>query len=74
MTKKLYRVTLQYDMVVAAESEGRALFEAEFSATDEPISNSSTYLITDIKELPPGWDKDCIPWGESDGKTISEFI
>jgi hypothetical protein len=74
MTKKLYRVTLQYDMVVAAENEDKALLEAEFSATDEPISNKTIFLITNLDELPPGWDKECIPWGESDGKTIGEIL
>ncbi|MEN4917540.1 hypothetical protein ABE485_02625 [Achromobacter spanius] len=72
----LYRVNtlLDLDMVVEADNEDEAWDVAREDwkeAASDCRKDVQIYVVGEIKltdKLPPGWDKDCIPYG-GDGNT-----
>src|SRR5690606_10028754 len=74
--KKLWRVTIEYEVVVAADTEMDAFDVAYFSPRDilewedRPDLVNVTGPIQSPDALPKGW-KDCIPYG-GDGNTRVE--
>lgn len=70
---KFYRVTAEIEYVIACEDD-----EDEFSAADDAWRDvkydeePSIFVgneIKSLKDLPSGWDGECIPYGAGDGNT-----
>lgn len=75
---KLYRVHLEFETVILAESEDAAIKQAEsiIKDSDDPASFVAADEIKTLMEIPPGWDKGCRPWGETDpmDRTVGEIL
>jgi len=70
--KGLYIVTLEAEVVVLAESREDAMKIADqISKFDFDLEAG---LGTDLTYLPGDWDEGCIPFGESEDKTIAEWV
>ena len=74
---KIYRLKVTYETVV----RGSSVHAVECAANriirdsdDEP--ESEAVEITDISELPIGWDGNCRPWGVTDShdRTLREIL
>lgn len=70
MTAKLFRVTLTCDTVVCAGSEAEARDVASRDLTDIAdwdwkAFEFSADQVHGADDLPPGWDANCQPWGET---------
>lgn len=75
---KPYKVRIEWETVILARDEMHAMMQAE-SVIREGDDKSDMVDATEIKtveELPPGWNKDCRPWGERDphDRTIGEIL
>lgn len=64
----LYKVTVTFEAVVAAESADAAvsMFDSGMGEIDDPPDTIEADKIESLEELPHGWDGNCIPWGERD--------
>lgn len=75
---KPYRVRIEWETVILARDEMHAIMQAEsvIRAGDDPSDTVEATEIKNVEELPPAWNKDCRPWGESDpyDRTIGEII
>ncbi len=74
---KIYRLKVTYETVV----RGSSVHSVECAANriirdsdDEP--ESEALEITDLSQLPVGWDGDCRPWGEIDpyDRTLKDIL
>lgn len=67
-SKLLYRVTLEYELMVMAEDDHEADLEAASGMHDLSFTSEPTFsipkLITDERDIPEEW-KDCIPYGRA---------
>lgn len=77
MSRRLYTVTVtrEVEMVVCAESDSAAADIAE-DAFEEAWANSddcADVFVTDYR-LPRGWDESCLPYGDSDDRTIGDIL
>jgi hypothetical protein len=73
----LYRVRIEYDTVVAANSEREAERTGEriVRCGDEEPLDSYASEIKNVDDLPDGWDPDeCYPWGEESERTIRQIL
>lgn len=76
---KLYKVHLEYETVILAESQEAAEREAAYvlrhEADDEPEVVFADEIQT-ASDLPSGWNPQCRPWGERDphDRTIGEIL
>jgi hypothetical protein len=76
---KLYKVHLEYETVIRAESpeaaERKAQYAMHHEIDDEPSMVFSNE-ITKLDDLPPGWNAQCRPWGERDphDRTIGRIL
>ena len=76
---KLYKVRVEYETVIRAESQERAEKDAPYiihnEADEEPVFVNGQEIET-LKDLPRGWDGYCLPWGERDphDKMIGDLI
>jgi hypothetical protein len=83
MTKKLFlfEVTQTTSMIVVAENEKEARRTAN-DCSDDALSDSSPDIevsfcreITDDKSLDhTDWDRNCIPYGSDDDKTVGDIL
>ncbi len=76
---KLYRVRVEWETVILAESPEQAerLAPGIIRQEDDPVDFVRTAEMTSDNDLPPGWDKDCIPWGlrnNPSSKTIGQIL
>lgn len=64
----LYKVTVTFEAVVAAESGDAAvsMFDSGMGEIDDPPDTIEADKIESLEELPHGWDGNCIPWGNRD--------
>lgn len=74
---RLWRVTVEYELIVVADDEWRAALEGEFYAGEDGSEASSTmaHPIKSIEEVPQEW-RDAIPFaGErGDERTVRERV
>jgi hypothetical protein len=76
---KLYKVHLEYETVIRAASpqaaEQAAAYAMRHEIDDEPEIVLSGE-ITNLADLPHGWNAACRPWGERDphDRTIGEIL
>ena len=80
MKNKLYKLTITYELVVAAANEAE-IDKNKYSiirSSDDPPYSTQIDEIKDINELPNHWDKYCIPWSaninSTDETMISEYF
>jgi len=76
--KRLYRVSVEFEMVVEAENEMDAHFIAVEHAA-ECVSDSSPEtavygVVKHAVELPDGWDEMCLPYGGDGEKRIGQIL
>jgi hypothetical protein len=76
---KLYKVHLEYETVIRAESpeaaERMASYVMRHEADDEPEVISAEEIQT-AADLPQGWNAECRPWGKRDphDRTIGQIL
>jgi hypothetical protein len=76
---KLYKVHLEYETVIRAESpeaaEQTAAYAMRHEIDDEPSMVFSDEITT-LADLPQGWNAGCRPWGERDpnDRTIGQIL
>ena len=77
MSKKLFHVNLEYDLVVVADDENEAERIAKSVMRDES-AEATLVSATEMKnksDIPPGgWEDNCIPWGSEDDDTIGQIL
>jgi hypothetical protein len=76
---KLYKVHLEYETVIRAESPEAAEREAQYAMRHEIDDEPSMVFsdeITKLEDLPQGWNAGCRPWGERDpnDRTIRQIL
>lgn len=66
----LFKVVLSSEVIVVAKNEDDAMAQAESCQRDIAIAGEfyaeSSEQVFKIKDLPVGWDKDCIPWNANE--------
>ncbi len=75
--KKLYRVTVETELVVAARDELEAQYEAESCVQVEDAGAELQTFAREIKEenyLPHPWELDAIPFNSDGDKTCGEYL
>lgn len=76
MKKKLFKVTVTFDMVVAADDITSAEDVAEDNvkqATYDMSKNEFKFDISPYRGNAAGWDNDCFPYGGDGHTRIGEF-
>lgn len=66
---KIYKVLVEYETVIRAESAKDAEKQADYIIRHECDSDPHLVVakeVTALSELPDGWDARCRPWGERD--------
>lgn len=76
---KLYKVHIEYETVILAQSKEAAEKDATYSLRYEIDDDPETVFADEIKttsDLPQGWNPQCRPWGEKDphDRTIGEIL
>ena len=63
---KIYKVTIEFETVIAAESAQDAENQAQsiIRDGDDECTLNHAKEITALNQLPTGWNGECIPWGE----------
>lgn len=80
--KKLYKVTVETDLVVWAEDNNKDIIDVTQQALRDHISDidaSEIYFneLTSLKQLPLSWDGNCLPYASyknTDERTITEIL
>ncbi len=76
--KKLYRVDVTVELVVAAESQAEAEREAEYQLVSVEDGGAEVLCmaspLNSARGLPSGWDAETIPFCGDDDKTIGEYF
>lgn len=75
--QKLYRVTIEVEMMVAADNEFQAVQVGRRYAADEISDDHCTTISVEHKageQLPDEWDETAIPFGSKDDKTLGAFL
>lgn len=73
MTKRLFTVRAQIEMVVIAENEveaGRVAKQSYRELSAEIFWHAPEKMIG----IPSNWEGGCLPYGEHEEKTISEWL
>lgn len=66
---KIYKVRIEYETVIRAESARDAEEQADSIIRHECDSEPqlvNAQEVTDTTQLPEGWNAQCRPWGERD--------
>lgn len=72
---KLYKVSVQYETLVLAESPQEASIQGIYAVKhedEEPILTAEQE-ITSISEVPKEW-LDCFPWNGKADKTVKQIL
>ena len=75
---KLYRVTVEFEMVVEARDEDHAWSLASMHAPEavpdcEPDVRVGSQILS-IADLPEKWDSMCLPYGGDGNQRIKDII
>jgi hypothetical protein len=76
---KLYKVHIEYETVILADSEESAMEEAQYGIRHE-IDDKPEIIFADqilkLDDLPSGWNWQCRPWGKKDphDRTIGQIL
>lgn len=76
MTKRLFTVTIETEILVVAESEAEA---AKIAESDVEVEwHDSDYIARPMDHMPTGWDDKCIPFGdrleEDPDRTVGKWM
>jgi hypothetical protein len=75
---KLYRVRVEFETVILAESKEAAEMDAEsiIKNEDDGAESVDAREISGPTDLPFRWNAQCRPWGETDpyDRTICEIL
>lgn len=76
---KLYKVHIEYETVIRAESKEAAEWAASYTMRHEADDEPEVVFADEIKsasDLPQGWNPQCRPWGERDphDRTIADIL
>ncbi|MFJ3047028.1 hypothetical protein ACIPEN_14450 [Herbaspirillum chlorophenolicum] len=75
---KLYRVAVEFEMVVQTESEDDAYFVAQRYMKDAIEDSGALIIVGSIIEnpndLPEFWDDMCLPYGGNGVQRIKEIL
>ena len=79
---KLYKLTVEYHLVVAAESLEDAeqnanttmMLNANYVLTDDHLRHAAAEEIRDSGDLPAGWDVNCLPYTKYTQYNITEEL
>jgi hypothetical protein len=63
---KLYKVRVEYETVIRAESQADAQLHAPYILRHDAADIVTADVIESLADLPQGWDAQCRPWGEHD--------
>jgi len=66
MSKKTWAVEAVIHFVVCADTKDEAAAMVEDMCAEDPPTTLDATEITKLSELPGDWDKNCIPYGESE--------
>jgi hypothetical protein len=74
--KKLYRVTIEQDVVVAANTPHDAVdwVRQHHAQIDDEASYAAATQIDSVDDLPEGYNGACLPWGDDDDRPISAYF
>ena len=63
---KIYKVKVEFETVIRAtnQEEAEKLAQSIVKTEDDQASLISSSEIQKEQDLPKGWDKWCLPWGE----------
>jgi hypothetical protein len=64
-TKRLYNVMVEYKLVILADSEGDAEYEALEVVMYGDLDDPSCSAVP-LRYFPSGWNKECLPYGDMD--------
>lgn len=68
---KIYRVKVTYETLICGESCRAVELEANRVIRDsDEVPEIDAVEITDLSELPDGWNIDCIPWGDGNPQEL----
>lgn len=75
---KLYRVTVEFEMVVQADDEDHA-WEVALSSASSAVDDCGSVItigseIIKKSELPEKWDDMCLPYGGDGNQRIKDII
>lgn len=78
-TMRLYKVHIEYETVILADSAESAMEEARYGIRNEIDDQPEAILVDEIlksDDLPAGWNLQCRPWGMKDPKdrTIGQIL
>jgi hypothetical protein len=73
MSKKLYTVEIETTLVVVAASEAEAEAIARRVVRVDDGADVGA-MASEMTRLPPDWDKECVPFGPAEGRTIGQWI
>lgn len=81
MTKKLFRVTVEYDFVIVAEDDGDSCWEVAEDTAREAFSDLDRHQLS-FHVIPfkmedrniTGWDEECIPYGGDGNTRTGEYL
>jgi hypothetical protein len=82
MTKKLFRVSVEFDFVVVAEDDGESCWDAVEQHAREAfcdlVSSQMSYHVVPFKmedmRKTTGWDEECIPYGGDGNTRTGEYL
>lgn len=82
MKKKLYKVVVEYSTLILANNETEAVDSADWIVKTQESDVGHDFIniteVKSVKDLPDGWDGNCIPWVsnpfDSNNETVSELL
>jgi hypothetical protein len=82
MTKKLFRVSVEFDFVVVAEDDGESCWDAAEQHAREAfcdlVSSQMSHHVVPFKmedmKKTTGWDEECIPYGGDGNTRTGEYL
>jgi hypothetical protein len=76
--KKLYKVTLEYTILVVADSEQKAIEDGDYEIRNgvQEYDSGSAAVVKSLDDLPEAWSPTSLPYGETDvvDQTIADFL
>lgn len=72
--KKLYEMTITIEAIVLAEDEDEAAELVDDVVKDFDFPDMSVRPWTRKSGYPAGWTTKCLPYGDTDGKTIETYL
>lgn len=73
---KLYRVVVEFDLFVVADSESEAEAIAESAVRHDDVEPDylSAKHIEGLREVPFEWTGDVLPYGENQGLSCEQWV